>query len=76
MYGHRKIFRQSLPNTIYIPLNQLPQRPGEIKKMKRPIVAYCHSDNRSGMTVSILKQIGLTDVFNSGGLSKLLQQKK
>jgi phage shock protein E len=63
------------PNAINIPLNELPQRLGEIKELKQPIVAYCRSGNRSGMAVSILKQGGLTDVYNGGGLSDLLQQK-
>ena len=63
------------PNAINIPLNELPQRLGEIKELKQPIVAYCRSGNRSGMAVSILKQSGLTDVYNGGGLSDLLQQK-
>ncbi len=63
------------PNAVNIPLNELPQRLDEIKEMKQPIVAYCRSGNRSGMAVSILKQSGLTDVYNGGGLSDLLQQK-
>jgi phage shock protein E len=63
------------PNAINIPLNELPQRLGEVKELKQPIVAYCRSGNRSGMAVSILKQSGLTDVYNGGGLSDLLQQK-
>lgn len=63
------------PNAVNIPLNELPQRLDEIKEMKQPIVAYCRSGNRSGMAVSILKQNGLTDVHNGGGLSDLLQQK-
>ena len=63
------------PGAINIPLNELPQRLDEIKAMKQPIVAYCRSGNRSGMAVSILKQSGLTDAYNGGGLSDLLQQK-
>jgi phage shock protein E len=62
------------PNAINIPLNEVPQRIDEIKQLKQPIVAYCRSGNRSGMAVSILKQIGLTKVYNGGGLSDLLQQ--
>jgi phage shock protein E len=53
----------------------LPQRINEIKEMKQPIVAYCRSGNRSEMAVSILKQNRLTEVYNAGGLSDLLQQK-
>jgi phage shock protein E len=63
------------PGAINIPLNEMPQRLGEIKELKQPVVAYCRSGNRSGMAVSILKQSGLTDVYNGGGLSDLIQQK-
>lgn len=64
------------PNAINIPLNEVQQRLDEIKALKQPILAYCRSGNRSGMAVSILKQNGLTDVYNGGGLSDLIQLKK
>jgi phage shock protein E len=63
------------PNAINIPLNEVPERIEEIKQLRQPIVAYCRSGNRSGMAVSILKQSGLTEVYNGGGLYDLLQQK-
>jgi phage shock protein E len=63
------------PGAINITLNEIPQRLNEIRKMKQPIVAYCHSGTRSGMAVSILKQNGLSEVYNGGGLVDLLQQK-
>lgn len=61
------------PDAINIPLNEVSLRLNEIKKMKQPIIAYCRSGNRSGMAVSLLKQIGLTEVYNGGGLSDLSQ---
>ena len=60
------------PNAINIPLNELRQRVDEIKQLKQPIVAYCRSGNRSGMAVAILRQSGLKNVFNGGGLNELL----
>jgi phage shock protein E len=63
------------PNAINIPLNEVPGRIEEFKQLKQPIVAYCRSGNRSRMAVSILKQSGLTEVYNGGGLYDLLQQK-
>ena len=63
------------PDAINIPLDELTQRINEIKEMKQPIVAYCRSGNRSGMAVSILKQNSITEVYNGGGLSDLLQLK-
>lgn len=61
------------PGAVNIPLNQLQQRVNEIKEISKPVVAYCRSGNRSGMAVSILKQMGITNVHNGGGLSDLLQ---
>jgi len=43
--------------------------------MKKPIVAYCRSGARSSMAVSILKQNGLNEVYNAGGLQDILQLK-
>lgn len=64
------------PNAINIPLEQVPQKINTIKDMPMPIIAYCRSGNRSGMAVSILKQSGITDAINGGGLNDLLQQAK
>ena len=59
------------PGAINIPLNELSGRLEEIKEMKKPIVAYCKSGARSGMAVSLLKQSGLNEVYNGGGLFDL-----
>lgn len=42
--------------------------------MQKPIVAYCQSGNRSGMAVAILKQYGISDAINGGGIDDLKQQ--
>jgi len=44
--------------------------------MKKPIIAYCRSGNRSGTAVSILKQYGITDAVNGGGFEDLKQNMK
>ena len=67
---------EHFPGAINIPLDQVPQKVDEIKEMPKPIVAYCRSGNRSGMAVSMLKQAGITDAVNGGGLDDLLQQVK
>ena len=64
------------PNAINIPYGQVAQRIGEFKQMAKPIIAYCRSGNRSGIAVSILKQAGVTEVENGGGLEDLKQQMK
>ena len=67
---------QHFPNAINIPLDQVQQKIVEFKKMGKPIIAYCPSGNRSGMAVTMLKQAGITDVVNGGGLEDMLQQLK
>lgn len=64
------------PNAINIPLDQVAQRINEFKEMPKPIVACCRSSNRSGMAVSILKQNGINDAINGGGLDDLKQNNK
>ena len=63
-------------NAINIPLDNVQQRISEFKDMPKPIVAYCRTGNRSGTAVSILKQNGINDAINAGGLDDLLQQIK
>lgn len=63
------------PNAINIPLDEVPQRLEEFKNMKRPVIAYCQSGNRSGVAVALLKQAGL-EVENGGALDNLLQLNK
>ncbi len=59
------------PNAINIPLDQVAQRINEFREMPKPIIAYCRSGNRSGMAVSILKQNGITEAVNGGGLDDI-----
>lgn len=62
---------EQFPNALNIPLDEVAQRIEELRKMKRPIIFYCRSGNRSGMAVSILKQNGISDAVNGGGLDDL-----
>jgi phage shock protein E len=57
---------------INIPLGIVPLRIDVFKAMNGPIVVYCRSGNRSGMAMNLLKQAGLTEVFNGGGLHDML----
>lgn len=63
------------PDAINIPLDEIQKRMDEFRKMKSPIVLYCQSGNRSGMAAAILKQYGIKEVYNGGGLYDLMQQK-
>lgn len=70
-----KEFRQgAYPGAINIPVEEIQSRIQEFNKMQLPIVLYCRSGNRSGIAVSILKQGGINDVYNGGGLEDMLQQ--
>ena len=64
------------PDAINIPLDQVAQRINEFREMPKPIIAYCRSGNRSGIAVSILKQNGITDAINGGGLEDLKKNNK
>lgn len=57
---------------INIPLGNISIRLDEFKAMAGPIVVYCRSGNRSGMAMSLLKQAGLSEVYNGGGLHDML----
>lgn len=58
---------------INIPLDQIPARINEFKKMDGPVLVYCRSGNRSGMAASMLKQFGISNVFNGGSLMDVQQ---
>ena len=67
---------EHFPNAINIPLDSIAQRIEEFRQMKKHIIAYCRSGNRSGTAVSILKQYGITDAVNGGGFEDLKQNMK
>lgn len=68
--------REHFPGAINIPLEEVQEKVNDFKEIPKPIIAYCRSGNRSGMAVSMLKQAGITDAVNGGGLDDLLQQVK
>lgn len=58
-------------NALNIPLHEIPGQIERIKKLKGPFVLYCRSGNRSGAAVNILKQAGINEAYNGGGISDL-----
>lgn len=58
------------PQSINIPLNELPHRLKELGK-ERPIVVACASGMRSGRAKAILKQNGFSQVYNIGSWTNL-----
>ena len=67
----REYDAEHIPNAKNIPLEELPARISEFRSFKTPVIFYCRSGARSGMAVSLLKQHGLVDVFNGGGLEEM-----
>lgn len=56
--------------SINIPLDQLTNKMGQLKKDK-PIITCCASGMRSSSAKSILKSNGFTNVHNGGGWGSL-----
>jgi rhodanese-related sulfurtransferase len=59
-----------LPGSINIPLDILPSRIGELKKMNKTIVTVCRSGSRSNTAKNILVAAGL-DACNGGPWTSL-----
>ena len=55
-----------------IPLDQLPARLPEIDRFtKDPIIVYCRSGNRSEQAAVFLRQQGVDNIYNGGGIEEL-----
>lgn len=58
----------ALPNSVLIPLNDLPQRHGEVQPPDGAlVVVYCHHGMRSMHGAAFLTQCGLTAVASLAG---------
>lgn len=62
---------EHVPGAKNIPLEEIPAHLNEFKSLTNPVVVYCRSGNRSGMALSILKQNGIVNVYNGGGLGDM-----
>jgi phage shock protein E len=60
-----------IPNALHVPLEEVAFRIPDFRKMEGPVVLYCRSGNRSGMAVRLLKQAGVMNVYNGGGLTDM-----
>jgi rhodanese-related sulfurtransferase len=52
-------------DSINIPLNEIPERLEEVKKLKAPLVLCCASGGRSGQAHQYLSQFGI-ECYNGG----------
>lgn len=62
---------EHIRNSVNIPLHEIGARIGELKKIDGPVVIYCRSGNRSGVALNLLKQAGLKNVYNGGGVFEM-----
>ncbi|MBL0316705.1 MAG: rhodanese-like domain-containing protein [Flavobacteriales bacterium] len=59
------------PGAKNIPLNIITQKLDELKQIKHPIVVYCMSGARSNSAASFLKQSGIDNIYDAGGIFQL-----
>jgi len=62
---------ESIDGAVNIPLPEIMNHIDTIKQMSKPIVVHCLSGGRSATAVSILKQVGLDEVYNGGGIATM-----
>ncbi len=62
-----------IEDAVHIPLYEIDRRIDEIRKMKRPVVAYCRSGMRSAQAVSVMKAHGI-EAHDGGGMPNLARQ--
>ena len=62
----------SLPGAKLIPLNELPERVGELAAWRdQEVVVYCHHGMRSAHAIAWLRHQGFTNLHNlSGGVDR------
>ncbi len=64
----------SLPDSIRVPMSQVPQRHTELDK-DRPVAVLCHSGGRSARVAEYLASLGFTQVANiAGGIDAWSQE--
>ena len=68
-------FVDKIEGSVNIPLNQIPYHIEDIRAMQ-PVVIYCAAGVRSAQAVSYLKQEGLSEVYDGGGINDLRQNLK
>jgi adenylyltransferase/sulfurtransferase len=58
----------ALPESILIPLNELPARAGEVRPPEGALlVVYCHHGVRSQSAAALLEQLGFRNVVSLAG---------
>ncbi len=58
-------------NAISIPLSVITSKVDFIKELEGAVLLYCRSGIRSNQACVFLKEQGVTDVYNAGGLDDI-----
>lgn len=67
-----EVAESAAPNTINIPLDEVPAQLEKIKAYPAPIYVFCRSGARSESAMKWLKSQGVTDIKNIGSWKVLL----
>ena len=62
-----------ITDSVNIPLNRIAASAERIRAMKRPVIFCCSSGARSREAVSIMKKMGLNEVYNGGSWTQVLK---
>lgn len=64
----RELEGGKLPKAVHVPLSQLDSRGAELAKLvKRPVIAYCATGNRSRSAGAALAKLGFTEIYHLNG---------
>ena len=59
-----------IENALLIPLDTITDQPLEqISDLDTPIIVYCRSGNRSGQALTLLEDIGYSEVYDLGSIN-------
>ncbi len=70
-----EVAEQSVPGAENIPLDTVPENLATFKEHQGPVVVFCRSGNRSEQAKNWLKQNGVDEVHNAGGIGDVLVHK-
>jgi phage shock protein E len=62
-----------VPGAWNIPVDRISINTGRIRAAKRPVILCCNSGARSSMALQLLKEQGITDVYNGGNWENVLK---
>lgn len=57
-----------IDGAVNLPIQQFGQRQAELAKLEQPIVVYCQSGGRSASALDALRDMGVKDVYDLGGI--------